>query len=76
MFYRHPLWMMPKYNYLLFKLYDLYHKINMQGLALIYRLPVPKVVYMAHISPRNSFSNLKQHYSAVLGLRALLSSPI
>src|SRR6218665_1963527 len=26
-------------------------------------------------SPRNSFSNLKQHYSAVLGLGALLSSP-
>src|SRR6218665_1038877 len=26
-------------------------------------------------SPRNSFSNLKQHYSAALGLRALLSSP-
>src|SRR6218665_4137166 len=26
-------------------------------------------------SPRNSFSNLKQHYSAALGLGALLSSP-
>src|SRR6218665_691704 len=26
-------------------------------------------------SPRNSFSNLKQHYLAVLGLGALLSSP-
>src|SRR6218665_2293118 len=26
-------------------------------------------------SPRNSFSNLKQHYSATLGLGALLSSP-
>src|SRR6218665_1179536 len=26
-------------------------------------------------SPRNSFSNLKQHYSASLGLGALLSSP-
>ena len=26
-------------------------------------------------SPRNSFSNLKQHYSAALGLEALLSSP-
>src|SRR6218665_1990596 len=26
-------------------------------------------------SPRNSFSTLKQHYSAVLGLGALLSSP-
>src|SRR6218665_693927 len=27
-------------------------------------------------SPRNSFSNLKQHYLASLGLEALLSSPI
>src|SRR6218665_351836 len=27
-------------------------------------------------SPRNSVSNLKQHYSAVLGLGALLSSPV
>ena len=26
-------------------------------------------------SPRNSISNLKQHYSAALGLGALLSSP-
>src|SRR6218665_1286163 len=26
-------------------------------------------------SPRNSFSNLKQHYLAMLGLGALLSSP-
>src|SRR6218665_1007183 len=26
-------------------------------------------------SPRNSFSNLKQHYSATLGLRTLPSSP-
>src|SRR6218665_3331391 len=26
-------------------------------------------------SPRNSFSNLKQHYLAALGLGALLSSP-
>src|SRR6218665_651429 len=26
-------------------------------------------------SPRNFFSNLKQHYSAALGLGALLSSP-
>ena len=26
-------------------------------------------------SPRNSFSNLKQRYSAVLGLGVLLSSP-
>src|SRR6218665_1444710 len=26
-------------------------------------------------SPRNSFSNLKQHYSTALGLGALLSSP-
>src|SRR6218665_1687347 len=26
-------------------------------------------------SPRHSFSNLKQHYSAELGLAALLSSP-
>ena len=32
-------------------------------------------IYFQEYSPRNSFSDLKQHYSAVLGLGALLSSP-
>src|SRR6218665_3949680 len=31
--------------------------------------------HLLEYSPRNSFSNLKQHYSAALGLGALLSSP-
>ena len=33
------------------------------------------VIEYLEYSPRNSFSNLKQHYSAALGLGALLSSP-
>jgi len=31
--------------------------------------------WMMEYSPRNFFSNLKQHYSATLGFGALLSSP-
>src|SRR6218665_3268296 len=36
---------------------------------------LPLALRVIEYSPRNSFSNLKQHYSAALGLRALLSSP-
>src|SRR6218665_134127 len=32
-------------------------------------------LHFLEYSPRNSFSNLKQHYSAALGLGALLRSP-